>query len=75
MTTLGNQYTPVSTLAHVLEVGANTTGILLLGVVVARAIGLISDARMAAPDVNPPGGTGAAAQASAAQAAATEHQT
>jgi hypothetical protein len=46
MTTLGNQYAPASTVARLLQLGANTSGILLLGIVAARAIGLISDTRM-----------------------------
>lgn len=40
MITLGNQYDPATGLARLLELGTATSGIVLLGVVVARAVGL-----------------------------------
>jgi hypothetical protein len=40
MITLGNKYSPETGVARLLEVGTAMTGIVLLGVVVARAIGL-----------------------------------
>jgi hypothetical protein len=43
MITLGNEYSPETSLARWLELGTATAGIVLLGVVVARAIGLSSD--------------------------------
>lgn len=43
MITLGNQYGPETSLARWLELGTATAGIILLGVVVARAIGLSSE--------------------------------
>jgi hypothetical protein len=43
MTTLGNPYIAASGIARALQVGANTAGILLLGIVAAHAVGLIGD--------------------------------
>lgn len=43
MITLGNEYSPETSVARLLELSAATAGIILLGVVVARAIGLASD--------------------------------
>jgi hypothetical protein len=45
MTTVGNQYTPSSWIAHLLEIGANISGLLLLGIVAARAIGLVGETK------------------------------
>ncbi len=41
MTTLGNPYIAASGIARLLQVSANTAGILLLGIVAAHAVGLI----------------------------------
>jgi hypothetical protein len=46
MITVGNHYTPETGLARWLELGASAAGIVLLGVVVARAIG-VSESRQA----------------------------
>lgn len=43
MITLGNEYSPETSVARLLELGTATAGIVLLGVVVSRAIGLSSD--------------------------------
>jgi hypothetical protein len=51
MTTLGNQYIPKSELARILQLGANTSGILLLGIVAARAIGLVGATKKIAVDL------------------------
>lgn len=52
MVTLGNQYIPLTGIARYLEVAATTVGLLLLGIVAARAIGLIGSTT---PDSNAPG--------------------
>lgn len=44
MTTMGNQYIPSSGTARLLQIAAGTSGILLLGIVAARAIGLLGEA-------------------------------
>lgn len=51
MTTLGNPYTPGSELARILQLGATTSGILLLSIVAARAIGLVGDTKTIATDL------------------------
>lgn len=43
MTTLGNDYVAESTGANILQLAAATSGIFLLGIVVARAIGVVDD--------------------------------
>jgi hypothetical protein len=43
MATLGNGYLPASSMAHLFQVAAATAGILLLGIVAARALGVIGD--------------------------------
>lgn len=45
MTTVNNAYTPATGIARFLQVTATTSGILLLGIVAARAIGLIDDTK------------------------------
>ena len=45
MTTLGNQYTPKTEFASALQLAANTWGLLLLGIVVARAIAIVDETK------------------------------